>query len=124
MKAVLFISHGSRSSKSKEEVQSLISRLKSKSGMALFESGFLEQQRPTIPEAIDACVHRGATEILVLLNFLNSGKHLDEDIPRIVHAARQQYPGLKFTLTQPIGRHPEIGELFLQTINENLTNAP
>ena len=124
MKAVLFISHGSRSFKSSEEVQNLIGQLKNKSGVALFEYGFLEQQRPSIPEAIDTCVHKGATEIFVLLNFLNSGKHVDEDVPRIVNAAHQRYPGLKFTLSQPIGQHPKIGELFLQIIYEGLTNVP
>ena len=112
MKAVLLISHGSHSRKTKEEVASLVAELKNDSGVAIFEYAFLEIESPSIPEGIDICVKKGAREIIVLLNFLNSGKHVDADIPRIVKEAGIKYPNICFHITSPVGQHPGIKDLF------------
>ena len=116
MKAVLLISHGSRSQKTKAEVVSLVKHLKQKSGIIIFEYAFLEIESPTIPQGIDLCVQKGATEIVILLNFLNAGQHVDADIPRIVKVAAKKYPKINFRLTAPVGQHPQIGRLFLDLI--------
>lgn len=116
MKAVLLISHGSRSSKTKQEVVRLIKRLKPLSGVEIFEYAFLEIESPSIPEGIDTCVHQGAMEVTILLNFLNSGRHVDEDIPRILKEVKQKHPNVKFRITSPIGQHPKIDELFVDLL--------
>ena len=112
MKAVLLVSHGSRSQKTKEEVAGLIKRLDKKSKIPILEFAFLEIESPSIPKGIDRCCQKGATEIIVLLNFLNAGQHVDRDIPRIVKKASLKYPYIKFRITPPIGQHPGISNLF------------
>ena len=116
MKAVLLISHGSHSPKTKREVVRLIKRLKPLSHAEIFECAFLEIESPSIPEGIDQCVGQGATDLIILLNFLNSGRHVDEDIPRIVNAAKKKYPKLKFRITRPVGQHAKIDELFIDLL--------
>jgi sirohydrochlorin ferrochelatase len=116
MKAVLLVSHGSQSKKTKDEVSALANQLKQKSGLAIFEYAFLEIESPSIPEGIDGCVKKGASEIVLLLNFLNAGKHVDQDIPRIVKEASQKFPKIKFRITIPVGQHSKINELFLDLI--------
>lgn len=83
----------------------------------LIEFAFLEIERPSIPEGIDKCVSEGAAEIVVTLNFLNSGRHVDVDIPAIVLAAQKKYPQVEFAISQPIGQHPQIPNLFIDLIN-------
>ena len=117
MKAILFISHGSRSIKTEGEVRGFIERLRQKAQIAIIEYAFLDVARPTIPEGIDACVTRGATDIVVLLNFLNAGLHVDEDIPEIVEEARAKYPKVTFRITKPVGQHERIMELFLDMVD-------
>jgi len=132
MKAVLLISHGSHSPKTKDEVIALIKRLidlctttnigkekvgKPLSRVEIFEYAFLEIESPSIPDGIDRCVGQGATDLTILLNFLNSGRHVNEDIPRIVSEAKQKYPDVKFRITPPVGQHPKIDELFVELIN-------
>ncbi len=117
MKAVLLISHGSHSPKTKDEVIALIKRLKSLSRVEIFEYAFLEIESPSIPQGIDHCVRQGAREVIILLNFLNSGRHVNEDIPRIVSEAKQKYPNVKIKITPPVGQHPKIDELFVELIN-------
>ena len=112
MKAVLLVSHGSHSPKTKREIENLVQLLKKQSGIPIFEFAFLEIERPTIPEGIDICVKKGAKEIVVLLNFLNAGRHVDQDIPAIVKEAQAKYPQIPIRITTPVGQHPGIINLF------------
>lgn len=117
MKAVLLVSHGSYSSKTKEEVACLVEKLRHKTGISIFEFAFLEIEDPDIPSGLEICIKRGATDILILLNFLNSGRHVNTDIPSIIKNVKEQHPGIKFSMTQPIGQHPQIADLFVDLIN-------
>lgn len=117
MKSVLLISHGSRSPKTIQEVKLLCDKLKNESTISIFEFAFLELESPSIPEGIDHCVKKGATEVLILLNFLNSGRHVDEDIPEIVNDAKAKHPNVVFKISAPVGQHPEISNLFIDLIS-------
>ncbi len=116
-KAVLLVSHGSYSPKAKEEAALLASSLKAETDVAIFEISFLEIEMPDIPGGIDICIQKGATEILILLNFLNSGRHAIKDIPSIVKEAQNKYPHIRFSISKPIGQHPGIKNLFIDLIN-------
>ena len=116
MKSALLISHGSHSPKTKQEVEVLIKRLKPLCDFEIFEYAFLEIEKPSIPEGIESCVKKGATAVIVLLNFLNSGKHVDHDIPQIIHEAQRKYPLVRLQTTIPVGQHPDITKLFLELL--------
>ncbi len=116
MKAVLLISHGSRSPETKREVQDLVERLRRRRAVDIVEFAFLELEDPDIPGGIDICVKKGAEEIVVLLNFLNSGRHVDVDVPHIVEEAQARHPKVKMSITKPVGQHPRIEELFLDLL--------
>src|SRR5437870_1892893 len=98
MKAVLLVSHGSHLQKTKREVAFLVEELQKENQAVLFEYAFLEIESPSIPEGIERCLAKDATEIVVLLNFLNSGKHVDADIPRIIKESAKQYPEVYFRI--------------------------
>ncbi|MDP2654286.1 MAG: CbiX/SirB N-terminal domain-containing protein [Candidatus Omnitrophota bacterium] len=115
MKAVLLASHGSYSPKTKQEIITLARRLKRRSGRGIVRYAFLEIESPNIPHGIDLCVQDGATEIIVLLNFLNSGKHADQDIPKIIRNATLRHPGIKIRMTKPLAHHPQFVK-FLATM--------
>ena len=117
MKAILLVSHGSRSPKTKEEISALVKVLRQRLPSDIVEFAFLEIEVPSIPEGIDLCVSKGATELVVTLNFLNAGRHVNEDIPAIVRVAKEKYPQIKFALSDPVGQHPQIPNLFIDLIN-------
>lgn len=116
MKSVLLVSHGSRSAQTKVEVEALVNRLKKLNVAAIIHYAFLELETPSIPQGIDLCVQKGVSEIIILLNFLNSGKHVNEDIPTFIKQAQQKYPAVKFQITAPVGQHPGIDALFVDLI--------
>lgn len=118
-KAVLIISHGSRSAQTKIEVQALLDRLQQTRGDLLFELGFLELEEPSIPQGVDRCVERGANEVAVILNFLNSGRHVDQDIPEIIAGCRKKHPDVRIHVSDPVGQHPRMVDLFQDLIDAN-----
>ena len=117
MKAVLLVSHGSYSPKTKQEVALMVDELKASTGIKIFEYAFMEIEKPDIPTGIDICIEKGAKEVLVLLNFLNSGRHVEKDIPAIVQGSKDKYPQIKISISQPVGQHQKIKDLFIDLIH-------
>ena len=118
MKAILLVSHGSRSLKTKEEISFLVNNLRKRLPDQIVEFAFLEIEHPDIPEGIDNCVFQDAKHIIVTLNFLNAGRHVDNDIPAIVDTAQKKYPHIKFSISKPVGQHPQIPDLLIDLIND------
>ncbi len=118
MRAILLVSHGSRSPRTTEEIIRLLAQLKLKGVAAIYEFAFLEVADPNIPQGIDQCINKGASEITILLNFLNSGRHVNDDIPEIIREAQNKYPHIKFNISNPVGQHPKIIDLFIDLINQ------
>jgi sirohydrochlorin ferrochelatase len=119
MNAVLLISHGSRYESTLNEIRSIAQALKEQSQIPIFEYAFLDIEKPSIPDGIDICVEKGASSILILLNFLNAGQHVDHDIPGIVEEARSKHPGVPMRLTLPLGQQPGIIKFFLNIMRSS-----
>ena len=118
MKSILLVSHGSKAPKAREEIDALARQLKRKSGVAIVQPAFMEIESPNIPEGIRRCVQKGATQITVLLNFLNSGRHAGADIPKIIRQARKDHPGVKFRMTKPVGQEDYLVDIFLKLLDD------
>lgn len=118
MKAILLVSHGSRSRKAHDEAVELARRVAEKTGFDAVEPAFLDVDRPSIPEGVEALVRKGASEIIVLPNFLNSGNHVLEDVPRFVREAESRHPAVRFRMAPFVGSHPRMAELFADIVRE------
>lgn len=104
MRSLILIAHGSRRAESNEEVRALATQLGRMSKS--FDSvtcAFLELAEPSIPDGIEACVQRGANDIVILPYFLSAGRHVAEDIPALVKPKQLQYPDLKIELRPYLG---------------------
>ena len=119
MKALLLIAHGSRRKQSNDEVVVLADRLKQNcSGQYnIIHAGFLELAEPLIPDGIKKCVDDGATSIIVLPYFLNSGRHVVEDIPNIVEQTRPDYPDINIKVAQHLGASELMMDLLISSAN-------
>jgi len=78
MKALLLVAHGSRRKESNDEVILLAKRLKNECSQqySIVNAAFLELSEALIPDGIKQCVTDGASSIVVLPYFLNSGRHV------------------------------------------------
>lgn len=118
MKALLLLAHGSRREQSNVEVVNLTEKIKGRCS-AQFEviyPAFLELSSPSIPEGIKMCADDGATSILVLPYFLNSGRHVHEDIPNLIIESKKLYPNISIETAPHIGASDLIVDALLNSI--------
>lgn len=115
-KALLLVAHGSRRTASNLEVARLAEQLQVdlKTDFAMVKAAFLELAEPSIPEGIQVCAEAGADDVLVLPYFLNTGRHVAEDIPAEIDIARQRLPELTINLQSHIGALPDMHNLLLK----------
>ncbi|MFT6987601.1 MAG: sirohydrochlorin ferrochelatase [Psychromonas sp.] len=119
MKALLLVAHGSRRQESNDEVVRLTDKLKKNSSnhYDIFQVGFLEIATPAIDKGIELCITKGATSITVLPYFLNSGRHVINDIPKLVQKTEQQFPGIKIEIAPHIGSSDLMMTLLIDAAN-------
>lgn len=117
MKALLIVAHGSRRKQSNDEVIEMAQKIKkhNDNSFPIVHAGFLEITEPLIPESIEKCINEGATSVTVLPYFLNSGRHVVEDIPEIVNDTKKSYPNVPIVVTPHIGNSPVMINLLLNT---------
>lgn len=119
MKALVLVAHGSRRKQSNDEVIELAGTLKQhcKDQYGSVHPGFLELASPSIPEGIQLCIDEGAREVIVLPYFLNSGRHVVEDIPELVKQARQSNPNSDIRIAPHLGSSDLMLELLINSAN-------
>jgi sirohydrochlorin ferrochelatase len=77
---------------------------------------------PSIADAFDRCVARGATQVLICPYFLLPGKHWSQDIPALAREAAERHPGVAFVVTAPIGLHPMMQDVITSRIDHCLAH--
>lgn len=119
MKGLVLVAHGSRRKQSNDEVVELAKQLQQRcqNQFACVHPGFLELAEPSIPGGIQLCIDAGATEVTVLPYFLNSGRHVIEDIPKFVEEARQANPNSTIRIAQHAGASEMMMDLLIQSAN-------
>jgi sirohydrochlorin ferrochelatase len=117
MKALVLVAHGSRRKQSNEEVVELAIKLKQhcNNEYDMVHAGFLELASPSIPEGIQQCIDAGATQVTVLPYFLNSGRHVVEDIPNEVNQARAANPQSDIRIAQHLGASELMMDLLISS---------
>lgn len=121
MKALVVIAHGSRNALANEELKNMVGQLSEQpenSHFDLFQAGFLELATPSISDCFEQLMAQGATDFVVLPYFLNSGVHVQKDIPNAVNAYRERFPELNFTLLPHFGGAQGILSLVTELVAE------
>lgn len=105
MKALLLVAHGSRRKQSNDEVVLLADKLRNNCSQQynIVNAAFLELAEVLIPDGIKQCIDEGASSIVVLPYFLNSGRHVVEDIPKILNDCTALYPEINISLASHLG---------------------
>ena len=118
-RAVIIIGHGSKQRGFQAAMERVAAALRRGRRFGVVLCAYLEITKPLIPEAIGRCVQKGAKEIIVLPYFLLTGRHVEQDIPRIAAEARKKYKGkARIKLAPYLGYHGKIVEVVKQRIGE------
>ncbi|MBI2095133.1 MAG: CbiX/SirB N-terminal domain-containing protein [Candidatus Omnitrophica bacterium] len=101
--AAVIVGHGSRLGGFDAALKKVARAVRRDGRFFSVQRAYLEINAPSIPEAISRCARRGAKEIRVLPYFLLGGRHIVLHIPRLVSAARKNFPGVKIVLCPYLG---------------------
>lgn len=89
-----------------EAGRALSHHLKERNEDAIVEVAHMEIAEPSIESGIESCVQKGATHIQVVACFLSRGRHLSEDVPRLVARACESHPNVTFQISPPLLEMP------------------
>jgi sirohydrochlorin ferrochelatase len=113
MNALLLVDHGSRRAEANALLAQIAALVAARRPSLIVEIAHMELAPPTVDEAFDACVSRGATEVVVMPYFLARGRHATEDIPALARAAVARHPHVALRIAEPLGVHALLAELVL-----------
>ncbi|MGQ0718027.1 MAG: CbiX/SirB N-terminal domain-containing protein [Pseudonocardiales bacterium] len=121
--AMLVVGHGSRDADGVDEFWALAETIRAVTGDLMTGFGFIELASPTVDEAIDDLVARGATEIVSVPLVLLSAGHLKNDGPAALARARARHPGVHFSLARDLGIEPHVLEVATDRIRDAAGDA-
>ena len=117
---LILFAHGSRDARWREPVEAVARRVAELEPGVAVRCAYLEIVAPDLATAAIELIADGARTISVLPLFLGMGKHLREDLPRLVAQLRAAHPAVTFTLRQAVGEAPEVIDLLARMAVENV----
>jgi sirohydrochlorin cobaltochelatase len=108
--ALILFAHGARDPQWAEPFQAVRSAITRRAPGLAVELAFLELMSPSLGEAADRVVARGARRVVVVPAFMAQGGHLKRDLPRLIDEVRAAHPQCVIEQTRAIGEVPEIIE--------------
>lgn len=118
-RALLLIAHGSRRPEANADLDHVADQLRLGGNYSYVGTAYLELAEPTIPDGAAACVRAGADDVVMLPYFLSPGVHVREDLERHRAELTAAHAGVRFTLAEPLGRHP----LLVRVVEERAREA-
>ena len=121
--AVMIVDHGSRREESNQMLLDVVQLFRNETSYDIVEPAHMELAAPSIADAFNTCVERGADRIVVLPYFLSPGRHWQDDIPELAAAAAQKHPGVSYCVASPIGLHPLVARILEDRLTECLQQS-
>jgi sirohydrochlorin cobaltochelatase len=109
--AVVLFAHGSRDARWREPVEAVARRMVALRPDVSVACAYLELVAPDLPTAAAGLIADGARALRVVPLFLGMGKHVREDLPKLVDDLRTAYPDVTFSLASAVGETPEVVDL-------------
>lgn len=122
--AVLLVDHGSRRAQANALLDEVATLVKHRLGAeSIVEPAHMEIAQPTIADGFARCVEQGATMVVVHPFMLAPGRHVTEDLPRLIAKAAAAYEGVTFTMAAPLGSHPGVIAAVIERCQAALPSA-
>jgi sirohydrochlorin cobaltochelatase len=117
---LLVVGHGSSLPYNKELIESVASMISYKMPGVVTRVGFMNINKPTIKDGLDAFNGTGVKKIVVFPLFLARGVHTTEDVPNLIGLKegmkRINYNGYDIVYADPLGADDLIAELSCKRI--------
>jgi sirohydrochlorin cobaltochelatase len=116
---MLIMAHGSPNARSNRPIYAVARRVRASRRYAAVKVCFLDLNRPSIPDAIAAMAARGIRRVVAMPYFLQLGRHVADDLPAIIGAARERHPDTTLVLAE----HLAYDQLLVSVIADRVAEA-
>lgn len=116
MNGILILAHGSKRHETEKILNSLVSKIKAKTGEELIYPAYLQFSEQNLESGIDYLVHKGAKKIKVVPMFLFDGVHVTEDIPNELNNIKAKYSGIDIIMSRHLGDDDRIADIIIDRI--------
>ncbi len=113
MLGIILVDHGSREAASNTAFEELVRTFAENSSYEVVEAAHMELASPTIDEAFERAVKRGAKDIIVQPFFLLPGRHWKEDIPALCAKAAN---AVSWKMGEPLSGSEKMFDLIVERI--------
>lgn len=120
---VVVVDHGSRRAESNALLLEVVAQYEQHSPFSIVEPAHMELAEPSLGDAFDRCVERGAKMVVVHPYFLLPGRHWNGDIPQLAAEAAAKHDGVRYLVTAPLGLHPLMARVIQARIEQCLAHA-
>ena len=103
MYCVILFAHGSRDPLWHRPVEAVATRMRALAPHVPVRCAYLELCAPDLAGAVAELATLGATQITIASLFLGAGRHVREDLPRMVQDLAHNFGHLQLRLQPPIG---------------------
>lgn len=104
---VVLVDHGSRKASANDALHEFADLFKKYTNYDIVEIAHMELAEPSLEEAIQSCYSQQCSHIVVAPYFLSPGRHVVEDIPRLVNDAEMKLDDVTIEIADPIGASPK-----------------
>lgn len=126
MKSLILVAHGSRRQASNQEIKVLAESLAQQGAAEQYDQvsyAYLELAVPSLSDVLEQHVQLGMDDICVLPYFLAAGRHVGEDIPRVVEEVNQRYPTAHIHIASYLGQAAEMTGFLLNHLSRQSQSA-
>jgi sirohydrochlorin cobaltochelatase len=106
--AMILFAHGARSAGWAAPFERLRDITRARLPGVAVELAFLELMEPRLPKLTAQLVNQGARRITIVPVFLGQGGHVLRDLPLLVDALRQEYPGVDIDVVEAAGENAAV----------------
>ena len=114
MRALLVVDHGSRRAEANETLTVVVQNIRELYPDLIVCLAHMELAQPDIKSGVADCLSQGAREIIIHPFMLAPGRHVTEDIPRMVKEALGPHPEIIWRVTLPLAPHPLLAKIVLE----------
>lgn len=113
-RGIVLFAHGSRDARWREPVEAVARRIAERDPTVQVACAYLELVAPDLPTATARMAASGVRSIRVVPLFLGMGRHVREDLPRLLEQLRAAHPAVAFSLQNAVGEDPRVIDLLAQ----------
>ncbi len=113
MAGVVLVAHGSRFAAAVCQVQAIATRLQDACHPMPVMASYLDINQPDLATGCRCLLQQGMVHLAVLPCFLHAGRHVKEDLPRILTAVSDAFPDRTLSLMGPVEDTRGLSEIIL-----------